>query len=70
MEAAVGFCKEKRFKRVYLTTFKGLYTARHLYEKFGFRLYSEEDGTHLTGKSSMVEQVFELILNDSPNQLN
>lgn len=65
MEAAVTFCKEKKFKRVYLTTFKGLNTARHLYEKFGFRLCSEIDGTHLTGKSSLVEQVFELVLTGS-----
>jgi GNAT superfamily N-acetyltransferase len=62
MEAAMDFCKEKGFRRVYLTTFKGLNAARHLYEKFGFRLYSEEDGTHLTGKSSLVEQVFEMVL--------
>jgi len=61
MEAAMTFCKEKGFRRVYLTTFKGLNTARHLYEKYGFRLCKEIDGTHLTGKSSMVEQVFEWV---------
>jgi GNAT superfamily N-acetyltransferase len=60
MNAAMQFCKEKAFPRVYLTTFDGLKTARHLYEKHGFRLCSEEDGSHLTGKASLVEQVFEL----------
>jgi GNAT superfamily N-acetyltransferase len=59
---AVEFCKQAGFRRVYLTTFAGLNTARHLYEKHGFRLCAEEDGSHLTGKSSLVEQVFELIL--------
>ncbi len=62
INAAVDFCKQAGFRRVYLTTFAGLYTARHLYEKQGFRLCAEEDGSHLTGKASLVEQVFELIL--------
>jgi GNAT superfamily N-acetyltransferase len=59
---AVEFCKRVGFRRVYLTTFAGLNTARHLYEKQGFRLCAEEDGSHLTGKTSLVEQVFELPL--------
>jgi GNAT superfamily N-acetyltransferase len=62
MTEAISFCRRQHFKRVFLTTFAGLNTARHLYEKFGFRLCHEEDGSHLTGKSSLVEQVFELIL--------
>jgi GNAT superfamily N-acetyltransferase len=61
IEEAMTFCDQKQFKRVYLTTFAGLNSARHLYEKFGFRLCREEDGSHLTGKSSLVEQVFERI---------
>lgn len=59
IEAAIDFCKGQRFPRVYLTTFAGLDAARHLYEKHGFRLCGTEDGSHLTGKSSLVEQVFE-----------
>jgi ribosomal protein S18 acetylase RimI-like enzyme len=62
MDEATAFCKRAGFKRVYLTTFKGLDAARHLYEKYGFRLCAEEDGTHLTGSSSLTEQLFELIL--------
>jgi GNAT superfamily N-acetyltransferase len=62
MDAAVSFCRKAGFRRVYLTTFAGLHAARHLYEKYGFRLCAEEDGSHLTGKSALVEQVFELIL--------
>lgn len=61
MDAAMTFCREVGFRRVYLTTFAGLNAARHLYEKHGFRLCREEDGSHLTGKSSLVEQVFEWI---------
>jgi GNAT superfamily N-acetyltransferase len=69
MTEAVSFCRQRQFKRVYLTTFAGLNAARHLYEKFGFRLCHEEDGSHLTGKSSLVEQVFELILLDDSDLL-
>jgi GNAT superfamily N-acetyltransferase len=64
MEEAITFCRRVGFRRVYLTTFAGLDTARHLYEKIGFRLCSEVDGSHLTGRSSLVEQVFELLLNE------
>jgi hypothetical protein len=59
MQAALTFCGQCGFQRVYLTTFAGLNTARHLYEKFGFRLCCEQDGSHLTGKAALVEQVFE-----------
>lgn len=62
MEAAMSFCKRVGFRQVYLTTFAGLNTARHLYEKHGFRLCREEDGSYLTGKSALIEQVFEVIL--------
>jgi GNAT superfamily N-acetyltransferase len=66
MDAAMSFCREKGFRRVYLTTFEGLTAARHLYEKHGFELIGEEDGTDLTGSSSLTEQVFECILSGGP----
>lgn len=56
---AIAFCDRQQFRRVYLTTFAGLVAARHLYESYGFTLCGEADGAHLTGKSSLVEQVFE-----------
>lgn len=62
MSEAIAFCKRKGFRRVYLTTFAGLESARHLYDKFGFQMCAEEDGSHLTGKASLVEQVMELLL--------
>jgi GNAT superfamily N-acetyltransferase len=61
IEEAMSFCRVAGFQRVYLTTFAGLSAARHLYEKHGFRLCREEDGSHLTGKASLVEQVFEYV---------
>lgn len=61
MDAAMDFCRQRKFKRVYLTTFEGLTTARYLYEKHGFVLCGEEDGSHLTGTSALTEQVFEYI---------
>ena len=44
MEKAVDFCKKSNYYRVYLWTFDGLDTARHLYEKFGFRLIEQHEG--------------------------
>ncbi len=61
IEAAMAFCQRQGFQRVYLTTFAGLNSARHLYEKHGFRLCAEVDATELTGDPSKVEQVFEWI---------
>ena len=69
MDAAISFCRQASFKRVYLTTFAGLETARHLYDKYGFRLCREVDGSHLTGKASLVEQVLELLLPGAPGDL-
>ncbi len=65
MQKAVDFCKQKKFKRVYLWTFKGLDAARHLYEKYGFTLSKEQEG----GQWGVVvkEQMFELELGTVPN---
>jgi len=46
MEKAIHFCKDSGFKEVYLTTFAGLDPAKHLYEKWGFKLVEgKEDNT-------------------------
>ena len=60
LEKAVDFCRKKEFRRVYLWTFAGLHPARHLYEKFGFRLCEELEGNQW-GRT-VTEQKFELIL--------
>ena len=45
MKKALDFCKRRNYYRVYLWTFDGLHAARHLYEKFGFRLTEQHQGT-------------------------
>ncbi len=62
MQAATRFCDAQGFKRTYLTTFAGLAAARHLYERYGFRLCGEMDATELTGDPSKVEQILERFL--------
>ena len=44
MTRAVHFVDEQQFGETYLWTFKGLDSARHLYESFGFTLTSESEG--------------------------
>ncbi len=41
---AVNFCDRKRFARIYLWTFEGLDAARHLYEKYGFKMVKQFPG--------------------------
>ncbi len=57
---AVEFCRWKEFGRIYLWTFAGLGPARRLYEKFGFTLCEEHEGSQW-GRS-VTEQRFELTL--------
>jgi len=58
MEESLSFCKERNYSRVYLWTFEGLHAARHLYEKFGFKLIEQTEGTQWGKK--VIEQKFEL----------
>jgi GNAT superfamily N-acetyltransferase len=44
LREAVHFCEQRDYPRVYLWTFQGLEPARHLYEKFGFRLAEQIEG--------------------------
>lgn len=60
MEEAVSFCRKNEYQKVYLHTFEGLHLARHLYEKFGFRLVSQNEGTQWGTR--VIEQTFELTL--------
>lgn len=60
MEEAVFFCRKRDYKKVYLHTFEGLHPARHLYEKFGFRLISQNEGNQWGTR--VTEQKFELTL--------
>ena len=60
LEEAIKFCRKKRFSRVYLWTFAGLDVARHLYERFGFRLCEQQEGSQWG--QVVTEQKFELTL--------
>jgi len=44
LSAAMDFCKIRSYQQVYLWTFAGLNSARHLYEKFGFQLVHQQRG--------------------------
>jgi len=44
MKQAMAFCAQNKYDSVYLWTFKGLGSARHLYEKHGFNLTEERSG--------------------------
>jgi GNAT superfamily N-acetyltransferase len=60
LEKALRFCQDRRYPRIYLCTFEGLDTARHLYEKFGFRLHEMQEGTQWG--TTVNEQKFQLFL--------
>jgi GNAT superfamily N-acetyltransferase len=55
--AAVGFCRTRKYPKIYLWTFEGLNAARHLYEKHGFRLTQQQRGNQWG--SAVNEQRFE-----------
>lgn len=60
LSSAAAFCRSRRYARVYLWTFAGLDAARHLYEKFGFRLAHQQRGAQWGVEVD--EQRFELEL--------
>jgi GNAT superfamily N-acetyltransferase len=60
MEEAVRFCEKRHYHRIYLWTFEGLDAARHLYEKFGFSLVDEQQGTQWGTKVNEQKFILEL----------
>ena len=44
MRQAMNFCEQNNYSNVYLWTFQGLGSAKHLYEKYGFNLTKESTG--------------------------
>lgn len=58
INTSLDFCRKVGFERLYLTTISGLEPARHLYEKAGFGLVSEEKGA-MWGREE-TEQRFEM----------
>ena len=60
IDKALHFCTQKKYQRIYLWTFAGLDSARHLYEKAGFKLVEQFSGTQWGPE--VKEQRFELDL--------
>ncbi len=57
---ALNFCLQHAYPRFFLWTFAGLHSARHLYEKNGFKLAEEVEGEQWGKK--VLEQRFVLDL--------
>jgi GNAT superfamily N-acetyltransferase len=60
MQNAVAFCHKINARKIWLTTFKGLDAAAHLYESYGFKLVRVEP--HDQWKSGVTECRYELPL--------
>lgn len=60
IDKALSFCRQKNYRRIYLWTFKGLDSAKHLYEKAGFKLVEQFRGTQWG--PAVEEQRYELHL--------
>ena len=60
LHEAVEFCKRKNYQKVFLWTVGNLYTARHLYEKFGFQVSITK--THEIWGQELTEELWELKL--------
>jgi len=60
MDMAIDFCHVKKYKRVFLWTFRTLMAARHLYEIKGFRVTDMHENTDWGGK--IVEERWDLTL--------
>ena len=65
MREAMGFCYNRGYESVYLWTFEGLGSARHLYEKYGFSLTEESVGEQWG--SIVTEQRFDAKIHASSN---
>lgn len=60
MDVALDYCRQRRFRHVYLWTFRGLDAACHLYASYGFRPTEEAENT--TWRDRLIEQRWDLDL--------
>lgn len=65
MQQAMKFCEKNGYDSVYLWTFQGLGSARHLYEKYGFSLSEERTGEQWG--SIVTEQRFNRVIKVQKN---
>lgn len=68
IRAALDFSRTRGYRSIYLWTFQGLETARHLYEKNGFRLVEQMRGTQWG--TEVNEQRFELVARQDDHPAN
>ena len=61
METAIAFCKEHKYKHVFLWTVNILGAARHLYKKYNFYLSEEKENEEWTG-DMLIEERWDLDL--------
>ena len=62
MAEAIGYCRRKKFAKVFLSTFKGLDAARHLYSRFGF-VQTEEEADD-TWRKGLIGERWELSITE------
>ncbi|MBU1340737.1 MAG: bifunctional helix-turn-helix transcriptional regulator/GNAT family N-acetyltransferase [Proteobacteria bacterium] len=60
LHEAVEFCKRMNYQKIILWTLSNLYTARHLYEKFGFQVATTKN--HEIWGQELTEELWEIKL--------
>jgi GNAT superfamily N-acetyltransferase len=60
VEAAIGYCRERGFDRVFLETTTGLHESMGLYEKLGFHVESEELAELWDGPGDLITMTMSL----------
>ena len=60
LHEAVEFCKRRNYQKIILWTLSNLYTARHLYEKFGFQVTTTKN--HEIWGQELTEELWEIKL--------
>ncbi|HEY3424520.1 MAG TPA: helix-turn-helix domain-containing GNAT family N-acetyltransferase [Negativicutes bacterium] len=62
MNIAMEYCKQRKYKNVFLWTFQGLDAARHLYRRFGFEPTEQVENN--TWRNKLVEERWDITLNE------
>ena len=65
MDTAMQFCREQEYTHVFLWTIQMLDAARHLYEKYGFKLTEKKPNAEWTGEL-LTEERWDLLLGAKP----
>lgn len=60
VESVMEYCQQQHYDHIFLWTFKGLDSARHLYEMFGFTLTEEKENN--TWTTQLIEQRWDVKL--------